>query len=145
MSKLRDAYNLLEREGLIRNDMDKSKHPKNFNNRYHHTYNNVNRNNSQNNNENQHSAHNPSRNSNQFGNSNLSSQTRRSNVENFGHSHSGQFGNCNNGNLKPNYNARYYQNHNVPMDVEHFQQVDENVSNQEQVNFHTLAQPRHFQ
>lgn len=127
---------MIEREGLIRNEIEKNKNPINYNNRNHRPYGNYVIN-GQNNSNNQYGAQNPNRNStqNHFRYPNTSSQTKGSN----------SFRNNNSGYFRPNNNAGYNQNNNIPMEVEHFQHGVENVSGQEQVNFHILAHSRHFQ
>lgn len=148
VSKLREAYNLLERENLIRNDDEKKKINLNQNNRNNNFVNdkkhepqgynqdNFNRQNfnRQNFNSQNFNRQNFNNNSNQYrNNSNNSSNMPRTSFQ------------INRNNTRSTQNHRETfqpQNNNSQMEVDYLQEGYDNV---EQVNFHTVASPRHFQ
>lgn len=150
ITKLRDAYNLLEREGLIRNETLKSKSNVNQNrtpfnnNRAKDFSKNSNGNNNSNNRFNQNSfsiqdnfssnAGNNSNRVNRFTNSgNFNSQDRNTNYTNFQNNQ--RYSSQNN-------SGHFRQNNNAQMEIDHIQMVENNCD--EQVNFHTIAYSRHF-
>lgn len=131
IDKLRDAFNLLEREGLIRmankkTEIDEQKKYTNDNN------------NSRNNFNNRMYINNPNNNSANRSMSFNSNQTRRSINSNPNQRNFQRYSSyVNGGNIESN--SRYNL-----MEVEHVQVGGDGNVNEEQVNFHTIALKRHF-
>lgn len=150
ITNLREAFNLLEREGLIRNEIEDKKinvsqinSSGNKNRNQYKNFNNYRNNNGsgnyQNNNNNYHRT--------------FSGGNRFSNNQGFLDNRMNSYphnGNQNRTNNSGNFNRGSYQSRNTNvnsgrMEVDHIQEIEENYETEEQVNFLTTASLRHFQ
>lgn len=139
ITKLRDAFNILEREGLIRSNIETNKFTANMRKENHRTNLGNDRNKVQfNDNRNiQYSSN--RQNSNTYQNRNNNSNNNSSNIRSSD----------NNRNFQHNRGSNQYQNsgrfgqNSSQMEIDHIQEV-EDYCDDEQVNFHTTASSRHF-
>lgn len=153
--RLRDAYNLLEKEGLIRSEIEKAKPNKIQYKENHRTSLGVDNNKNQfsyNRNNGNYEGNNTSRQNSQF-----YTNQNRGNNNNFSKNYS-QMPNSGNHNSRYNnsqndrrtYQSRndrqnFGQNRSSQMEIDHFEERDNDYDYDEQVNFHTTASSRHFQ
>lgn len=142
INKIRDAYNLLKLEGLIRvnNNQKNVKFYKNTND--HGTSSEkFNKSNKRFSNENNNSANGNSRctfSNSQYNRNGSYSQNNSYNVER----HNGPSTSYNTGNSQRTYQSR---NNSSNMEVDHIEEVDDNSISEEQINFHMAGHINHYQ
>lgn len=155
ISTLRDAFNLLDREGLIRNEYSKLKSNESNNNQNHRTF--------ENNDRLKDYSRNNNSNNNNVNRSNQSSFFRQNNYSNYrgnnsnrgnGSSNSRNFvgqgrglNNTNSQNNQGYYSSQnnsgnFRQNNNSQMEIDHIELEGQNY--EQQINFHTIASSRHY-
>lgn len=159
VNSLRDSFNLLNREGLIRNEISKTNFKKTEFNPNHRTFVNSDRfrDYSKNNSINENNINRFNRNSFFRQNNNVD---HRSNISNGGHGSSNSRNfinqpknsvNTNSASNQRNFfqnnnsqnNSGYFrQNNNSQMEIDHIQEVDDSF--EQQVNFHIIASTKHF-
>lgn len=140
ISNLRDAYGLLEKEGLIRESNEVKINPSMYKGAIRKNFNYQSNANVQNSNSNPNVA----RNSSNF-NSNSNNTVSRSEMQNTRFQARRYSGSNNFRNDRGSNQTRTIgQNENFQMEIDHIQENDESDENIEEVNFHTTASIRHF-
>lgn len=149
VSKLRDAYNLLEHQGLIRNNIQKTyNNNQNFKhaNQMHRNDQYTSQNSSQN-------RGNNFRNSSSGYNNNNQNPNTKVNSQNYSNSQSRPNFSSQTRNLYTQHNSQSYnsnrggsgQSHRGEMEIDHIEAVVHCPVEEEDVNFHLTASKRHFQ